>query len=281
MRSLVILGFLISPILATIEDGAKLFSPEAVAAAEKKLEDIKRLTKKEIIITTTSDLHGKTISQTAVDIALARRLNGAVIIISTQPRLLEVVAGRKTAIVLTYDHELKVRDILTQNLRKRPNEALRLSVDYLHNLFKKADAALILEDQHRAEAPVPQSAPSSSGGWLKWLIIAVVAFLAIRALSYFLGRRAEQAGAPSAPGAGTGGGFFPSLMGGLFGAFAGHWIYDKFFSGHDDYSQGSTDSQARDTSWRDSDEGDLGRGASGDWQDDGNDSDGDSGGSEW
>jgi uncharacterized membrane protein YgcG len=279
MRTLLILGFLTSPILAAIEDGAKLFSAEAVTAAEKKLEDIKRLTHKEIIIITTPDLQGKPIYQTAVDIALARRLNGAVIIISTKPRQLDVVAGRRTALVLTYDHEKKVRDILTQNLRRRPNDALHLAVDYLHNLFKNANAALIQEDQHRAQAPAAEQATSSSGGWLKWLIIAVVILLAIRALSYFLGRRAEQVGAMPAPGAG--GGFFPSLMGGLFGAFAGHWIYDKFFSNHDNYSHGSGDHQAHDTSWRDNDDGELGPGAGGDWGDNGDDSGGDSGGSEW
>ena len=128
----------------------------------------------------------------------------------------------------------------------------------------------------------PATEPSSGGGWLKWVIIAVVVFGVIRLIGFLLSRN-QAAGAPGSatpvPGA-FGGGFMSSLLGGLFGAMAGHWLYDKFFSDHEDRSYHATDSRPDNNDWRGDDHGDLGSGSGGDWGGD-DSSGGDSGGGDW
>jgi hypothetical protein len=64
---------------------------------------------------------------------------------------------------------------------------------------------------------------------MKYVIIGLVVLLVLWLLIAII-RAMSGAGRPS-DGKGGGGGFFPSLLGGLFGASAGMWLYDNFFSG--------------------------------------------------
>ena len=267
-------------ISAAIEDGATLFSPKAVAAANKKLADVKQSTGKEILIITTNDLGGKRISEYARNTAMSRKLNGMVIVISTQPRMLEIVPGRKTGIIFNRDKVQKTLDILKKDLRKNPDGALADAVQLIYDTFRDANSALVVPDSHTVQQPAAQRQESSSGGWLKWVIIIGVVLLIVRLISYFMSRNANPGAAgatPGTPGTFGGGGFFPSLMGGIFGAMAGHWIYDKFFSDHNDYSSHANDTRNDDT-WRGDDNGDMGSGSGGDWGGDGGSGGGDSGG---
>lgn len=277
MKQLFVVLLATGALSAAVEDGAALFSPKAVAAANKKLADVRQSTGKEILILTTNDLGGKRISEFTRNTAMTRKLNGMVVVISTQPRMLEIIPGRKTGMIFNRDKVQKTLDIFKKDLRKNPDGALADAVQFIYETFKNANSALIMPDSHTLQQPAANRSQSSSGGWLKWVIIIGVVLLIVRLIGYFMSRNANQGAAgatPGAPGGFGGGGFFPSLMGGIFGAMAGHWIYDKFFSDHDDRSYHANDTRNDDT-WRGDDNGDTGSGSGSDW---GNDGGGDSGG---
>lgn len=267
---------------ALVEDRAQLFSKAAAQTADKKLGEVKTSTGKEVLVLTTPDLGGQTISQFIRKEAMDRKLNGVIIVISVNPRQLEVVPGRKTALVFNRDKAQQTMKIFQQNLRKNPDKALGEAVQLIYETFKNAPAAMLVADSHQIQPAAPATEPSSGGGWLKWLIIAVVVFGVIRLIGFLLSRNqaaAAPGSATAAPGA-FGGGFMSSLLGGLFGAMAGHWLYDKFFSDHEDRSYHATDSRPDDNDWRGDDHGDLGSGSGGDWGGD-DSSGGDSGGGDW
>ena len=150
MKRLLIALLATGALSAAVEDRAALFSPAAVSAANKKLADIKTSTAKEIVILTTNDLDGKSISEYSRREASVRKLNGVIIVISTKPRMLEVIPGRKTAMIFNHEQVKKVREILSKNLRKTPDTALRDTVDVFYDVFGKANAAMIVADEHRA-----------------------------------------------------------------------------------------------------------------------------------
>lgn len=272
---------------AAVEDGASLFSKAAVEAANKKLADVKTSTAKEILILTTNDLGGKSIRQYTRDEAMRRKLNGVIVVISTKPRMLEVTSGRKTSIIFTREKNQRVTDIFKANLRKNPDAALSEAVQFIYDVFKNANAAMIVPDSHTVQQPVQRRETSSSFGWLKWVFIGLFIFLIIRLIGYFMNRNASAAtpGAPgTTPGGFGGGGFFSSMLGGIFGAVAGNWIYDKFFSDHEDRSYHAHDTRYdNNNDWRGDDNGDMGSSSGGDWGDSGGDSggSGDSGGGDW
>lgn len=278
---------------AAVEDRGSLFSAKAVAAANEQLGKVRTATGKEIVILTVNDLGGKKIADFARDEGRSRQLNGIIVLISKNPRQLEIVAGRKTSLVFRKEHRDKVIEILGKNLRKTPDEALATTVKYIADTFGSANSALIVPESRGSQMPVQQR-QSGSYGWVKWLIIIGIIFLVIRLISYLMTRNSAantgmpgQGGSPSGFG---GGGFFSSLMGGIFGAVAGNWIYNQFFGDshdHSNYNQNSNyDSNQQD--WRNDDRGDFdsGSGSGGDWGGDSGGSDGgggggDSGGGDW
>ena len=116
--------------------------------------------------------------------------------------------------------------------------------------------------------------PALIGLVLAWVVVAI-----FRAMS----RGGNPGGGVPAPGMG-GGGFFSSLLGGMFGAAAGMWLYDQFsghhssayaadadergngdsgFSGQDTDYSGSGDSFGSDSSSGDAGGGDFGGGDGG------------------
>ena len=102
------------------------------------------------------------------------------------------------------------------------------------------------------QRPVPGGRAGAAGGsWLPWLGIGLAVVVGIWLLSAVLraisgnqqrpygagyGGPGPYGGGPSPYGGyggyGGGGGFFSNMMGGLFGAAAGSWLYDQFSGGH-------------------------------------------------
>lgn len=284
MKKTIAALMLTGTLYAAVEDGATLFSAKAITSADKKLADIRQSTGKEIIILTTNDLGGKSISEFTRNTASTRKLNGMIVVISTKPRMLEVVPGRKTSMAFNREKVQKTLEIFKQNLRKNPDGALAEAVQFFYDTFKNASSALIVPDSHQAPMRARESSGSGSFGWLKWVFIIGGVLLIVRLISYFMNRNANPAtpGTPGAAGFG-GGGFFPSLMGGIFGAMAGSWLYDRFFSNHDDHSHRGDDSRSDNSDWRNDDNGDSGSGGSSDWGGGGDSGSGggDSGGGDW
>lgn len=305
MRVFISLLLLTNTLFAAVEDRAQLFSPAAVARANKDLDKIKAATKKDILILTVVDTGSKPLKIFSHDEAVSRRLNGAIIVITKNPPQLEVIAGKKTSLVFNFEHRQKVVEILKQNLRKAPDAALASTVKYIGDLFRNANSVLIQADEHRASAQQPNTRvanETSGGGWLKWIIVLLIGFGIFRLIGWFISSRANSAAAAgSSPSTYTGmggGGFLTSLMGGIFGAVAGNYIYDKFFgSSHhdsnyyrDDSTNYSNSNSNSSNDWRNDDNGDfdVNSGSGGDWGSDsgggdsgGSDSGGGDSGSDW
>lgn len=171
---------------AAVEDKIALFSAKAVQAADKELAAIKAKTDKEILIMALPDLGGKNITLFARDRAIERKLNGAILVISKSPRQLELIPGRKTALILTMENRKKVIDIFSKGLRVSPDKTLAEATKYLGELFMKADKALIQADLHDIKPPAPVEPPQTAP-WLKkimiglsLIIVAGVAFVIYR-----------------------------------------------------------------------------------------------------
>ena len=78
----------------------------------------------------------------------------------------------------------------------------------------------------------PGQANQAGGSWITVAIVVVVAIVGLRLIGGLLGALFGGGGAAGAPAMGGGGGMFGSLLTGMFGAMAGHYLYDSFFSGH-------------------------------------------------
>ena len=76
--------------------------------------------------------------------------------------------------------------------------------------------------------------PAASGSSLGWLLPVIggllVAWVIFGLIRSMLNR--GGAGGMGMPQGAGGGGFFTSLIGGMFGAAAGMWMYDQFFGSH-------------------------------------------------
>lgn len=165
--------------------------------------------------------------------ATNRKVNGVYVLLVKNPSHLQVVVNEETlqkAFTLA-DREALVTLMLGRLREKKFDEALLDGVRFFSNQMSR----------HASEKPLSAvDSPSSNSnffasktsgfGWLGSLLIAVLVITVIlRLLGAVFG--AMTGSSPGLGGVPSGGGFFRSLMGGLFGAAAGMWLYDHFF-GH-------------------------------------------------
>lgn len=273
-----------------ILDNAAFFSDSAKAEASRQLLDVGLRYKKEVVIETFKGIPddvskgvnlqdraavNRMFEQWTLRQARQQRVNGIYILLSKEPSHLQVVIGDSTQQTLfTAKDRAVLVDVMLARLRnKQPDEALLQGVNVIASSMKSHVVA-------RARPPAqnhPATATEDSNPW-GWVIAAVVGFLAawlvvgiIRSIFSGGGSAGGTAATP-----GSGGGFMSSLLGGMFGAAAGMWLYDQF-SGHhgsdsdrgggfDDSGSSRRDSDytsAGDSFSDDSDSGDVGGGDSG------------------
>jgi hypothetical protein len=145
----------------------------------------------------------------------------------------------------------KIQDSLIHALResrdKPEAERWRINDQALHDAVN-----YIVDDLKDSHVPVSATTKSdnkkagmSVGGWIclglcillgVWLVIGIIRALTGGGGGY---------GGGGYGGGGGGGGFGSSLLGGLFGAMAGMWLYNSMFGGHHD--MGSNDAFAGDS----------------------------------
>jgi len=97
-------------------------------------------------------------------------------------------------------------------------------------------AAIAPQGRPLHATPPPAKPAGAESSMLRWIVIAVGVFggvwllmAVMRAMSG--GSGGGGAGSMGGAGVGGGGGFMTSLLGGLFGAAVGNWMYDSFFRG--------------------------------------------------
>lgn len=228
-------------------DRAKMFTPAAKERAEQQFRDFQRRTKVEIVVETIPNLQGadpklpdqlppteadRILKKYSEKQAAAKGVHGLYILICREPEKLKYESSRNS--IKPEDTKAVVGAVLSSLKNREFDQALMKAADVLEKI--EASPRAVKQEQNSL-SPIWTILLIGLGIWL------VVGLM--RGLS----------------GAGTGGGFFPSMLGGLFGGMAGMWMYDSFFRGGGGFSGG--------------DGYDGGSSGGGDW------GGGDSGGGDW
>ncbi len=282
------LGFVVATLLSTsiaraglgaIRDNSGFFSESAKSEATRKISELEQKYKKDLVIETFNEIPeeitqgvdltnkaamGRLFEQWTVKQAKQQKVNGVYILLTKEPAHIQIVVGNDTQKkAFTLMDRTNLTSLMLNKLRKKQNdEALLEGVNFVlttmashappHNRGNNVSSS-------SASSPV-KGVPSEQANPWSWLIIAVIGIAAIwlivGVLRSVMGGRAATAGSGMSPGFG-GGGMFGSLLGGMFGAAAGMWLYDQFSGNHgnawgadqDNRSGGSTGFSGQDTDY--------------------------------
>lgn len=244
--------------LGGIRDGGAFFSDDAKADASRTIGDVERTLKKDIVIETFPEIPeavkggvnvadkaalNRLFVEWAEKQARQQAVNGVYVLISKQPAHLQVVVGNQTLkqLFTTTDRDALVSTMRTK-LHARDNDgALREGVNFVASTMRAHAAG----SGHAGTVQKSDSQSTESGfgsGWLLpvigGLLIGWIIFGLLRAMMNRGG-----AGAAGMPQGAGGGGFFSSLIGGMFGAAAGMWMYNQFL-GSDSHASTPSDHNA-------------------------------------
>ena len=297
-----LLGTSVSPAgLGEIRDTGDFFSESAKTKATRKISEIEQQYKKDLVIETFKeipeeikqdvDLSDKTamnrlFERWTVKQAKQRGVNGIYILLSKEPAHIQIVVGNETQNkAFTVMDRNNLSRLMLSKLRKKQNdEALLEGVNFVFTTM----ASHVIPHNRANNVSSSTTATPVKGGQTEqgipwgWIVIAVIGIGAIWLILGIIrsvsGGRASTIGPGMSPGYG-GGGMFSSLLGGMFGAAAGMWLYDQFSGNHgnawgadqDNRSGGSTGFSGQDTDYSgtggdfggDSGGGDSGGGDSG------------------
>jgi hypothetical protein len=221
------------PPLPGVEDGAGLFKPETIAKAREQIREIRDTLHQDLSIETVPSLppadqqrvHGMSsreqaryFDQWARERAAAAGVDGVYILICNDPRLRHVHVivwpESRDATFPARDRE-RLRREMARDLGREPDRTL------LH---------AVSEVRAAIQARQPVDAPSTSSAWaVGGVIVAFLIFWVILGL-WRAKLSARDKAVPDAS-VSDGAAFKPGLLGGMFGAVAGHWIYDRLFRG--------------------------------------------------
>lgn len=259
---LVPLAFATSASAADIDDQGSFFSETALQQANRQIAELQQkhnidlrietfrhvpADKTDAVARMEKGARDKYFVEWMQSRAKATKSTGIFILICKQPGHVEVGISsqlRKRGFGLAERSAL--RDQLLTSFRSKNYDAgLTGAVGSVVKTASKIKPQAQGAAEHRrpapAPAPVPQAEKKSPFGSL--LIIAVIAIAGIWLLTAIVRAFSGNHGAASPPGGmggmgmGGGGSMFGSLMTGMFGAMAGHWIYDSFFGGNQAHAQ--------------------------------------------
>src|SRR6266851_1137406 len=262
-----------------VRDDAHLFKPETLKKANNIIREIHDEFKQDLVVETfptppggeekAKQLRGNTPeAREARDKffkdwlrqrAEAERIGGVYVLICKSPGHVEVGTGPNTeAKAFTKANRDELKNIIFGHLaKKESDQGLLVGTEYVRDTMKANLKIRQAESRPAHRNPAPFAAPvhdrgtSVLGGLGGLLCIGLIAVLAIwlifGLIRAFSGGGGGYAGGPGGGymggGGFGGGGFMSGLMGGLFGAAAGSWLYDRFLrdGGHSggDYGAGS------------------------------------------
>jgi hypothetical protein len=248
----------------TVNDEAGLFSADAVRKADQTIAKIQRDYGTGLVIDTVpripANLEGKFkqlgkeefFREWAESKAKRERDKGIFILICKSPGRVEALVDEETRVKnFTYrDRDAMVKKMLSRFSEKKWDEGLLDAVNFVDTTLRSNGARPQRQRQAQTNksetAAPPAGGPAKRGGsWMDgiggWICIGVVVLLGlwlvfglIRAFTGMgrggYGPGGGYGGGPGY-GGGGGGGFMSSLLGGMFGAAAGMWMYNSFFGG--------------------------------------------------
>jgi hypothetical protein len=250
-------------------DEGKFFSAKAIEEANKEIGKITRDYGKDLLIDTVSGVPAeqevkykelgkqKFFNAWAEQRASGAGVRGIYILLSQQPGHLQIEVDKATRqkAFTAEDRNRLVQKMLPLLKQKKNDEALRAAVDTVASTIQRnggrqaaAGGAVAKprdrEGSHSTSGLLKGHAKGWNGSILRWLLIGGGVLLAVWVVSRLFRARqgsaagpGEAGGMPSPGGAfnaggvggGGGGGFLTSVLGGVFGAAAGSWLYDSVF----------------------------------------------------
>jgi uncharacterized protein len=300
---LLLAGSLAQAANAGVRDQAGFFSESAKSAATRMISEIQTTLKREVVIETFRDIPAevrrgvdlqdkaavnKVFESWSVQRARELGIQGVYVLLTREPAHLQVAVGNQTQrqAFTVADRNALANRMLERLRAKQYDDALIAGVGFVRDTLtahaapatkSKGPSTTSTTSTPFTHAPVGQSTEAPSRGGSVWsmllpiLLIGVVVLVAIRILGRLFGRGGGAGGMQ--PGFGGGGGFLRSMLGGLFGAAAGMWLFNQF-SGMgnawgSDASSGSQDAGADDAGGQDTDYsssgGDFGDSGGGDF----------------
>jgi uncharacterized protein len=252
-----------------VNDEAKFFSDEAIDNANRVISQIDRQYHRGLLIETVAavpqDLQAqldesgkeKFFEKWAAERVEKAELKGIYVLICKNPSHIQVAIDKATRQkAFTHDDRSQMlRKVLPLMKEKKYDDALSTMVDFVRSTLNSRAALLRtgpVESPLGGPEPLPPPRPTNvirpqaSGGMspMGWIVVAAVVFLGfwlvmtiLRAIGRGFGGGAGPGGpvGPGGPGGygygGGGGGFLSSMLGGVFGAAAGNWLYDSFRGG--------------------------------------------------
>lgn len=237
----------------------------------------------------TKDNEAKFFKEWAVSLAKEDRAKGIYVLVCRSPGYVEVIADKTTRERgFTNEKEQKLRDLLRASFKDAKaakdagkseaeqyqirDTALLASVNYVVDELKDTSVPTTATHNETAAKKAAKQGGMSIAGWICiGLCVLLGIWLVIGLIRAFTGGGGGGYGGGGYGGGGGGGGFFTGLLGGMFGAMAGMWLYNHMFGGSsfgsDAYaSDGSSayggDSSGADTSGDGDFSGDAGAGGS-------------------
>jgi len=281
----------VSPLFAAapaIEDNGGFFSKSTLAQGSRIVEQIYEQTKphKDVVVETFESLPSGVGS--AEDIAKRlfreRDVDGMVIVAVKQPGSLRVAVGRQTQARFTASDRDHLVEIMLGDFRKKNFDQGLL--DGLGFAKQKLTEAFPAAGESSARQAVPDARGSRGAGEVEarehqpsgglpawaWAVLIFGGVWAILALLRSGSQTPSQGTGYSSPsGYGTGsyggGGWGRSILGGMFGAIAGEWLYDRFAGGGGEAYGAREEPMDRGGSGSSSDDGQVGGVGGGDFSD--------------
>ena len=250
-----------------VRDRGDFFSEAAIKEATRKISAIETQFKKDLVVETFPDIPeeiqrgvdlsdkralNKMFEQWTVKEAKQSRVNGIYILISKEPAHLQIVVGNDTQNkAFTSKDREKLSGIMLSKLRAKKNdEALLECVQFVSTTMAgHVQPSTRVNNVAAPPAVSPRALQSERASPWGWIITAVLGigavWLIVGVLRSFMGRGATG-GQGMMPSAG-GGGMFGSLLGGMFGAAAGMWLYDQFSGSHSNAWGGDQENRGYDS----------------------------------
>ncbi len=241
-----------------VRDTAAFFSEASKAEAGRRVAEIGKRFKKDLVIETYAEVPeavrqgvnlqdkpaaNRMFEEWTIKQAKQLRVNGIYILLSKEPAHLQIVVGNDTqhAAFTLKDRDALASLMLARLRAKQNDEALLEGVSFVFNTMASHAATRSQPAVGSTSSGVSRSEGSSGLGLILAVLLGVAVLWLVVGLFRSLAGGGGGAGGGMAAGS-SGGGFFSSLLGGMFGAAAGMWLYDQF-SGHHGSAWGADQDQ--------------------------------------
>lgn len=262
---------------SNVIDNAGFFSDDIVKKARSRVELIRDDFGKGLWIETIAKADSKdAVKSMAIRKYDEHKVGGVLVLISKEPEYLYIEMGKETAKrAFTQANRERLFEIFASHFRKKEfDKGLEEGIDYVGQTYNANIGKLSAQSAAggaagRGAASKGDSFLSKYGGWICIGLVVLLGLWLVVGLVRAFTRPAAPAGYGGGPGyggggGGGGGGFMSSMLGGLFGAAAGMWMYDSFFRGSSP-TGGMAPSAYGDTGGAPAPDDSAGPGGGGDW----------------